>query len=228
LARRLAPRLVGPVGADCRAGQMRPTDPDHGPCLNQAKCIVKHSAGINSRRTATALTAAADSSTWPTSTPLPPEKLAERYAPAPGADGGDGIWYFICPARSRHRATAAGAPGQGCWASEAGVVRPVRGPVGRGVGQLRALSYGARTAALWTTVTMHGWCMVELVIDEQDGGGGGGEFVRLPHNAVSTTAASASMAMPAARISSCKRKAATDNHPEAPSSVRRQLMQLSF
>ncbi|OEL18877.1 hypothetical protein BAE44_0020101, partial [Dichanthelium oligosanthes] len=147
-----------------------------------------------------------------------PEKLAEWYAPAPGAGGGDGIWYLICPARCRHRAAAAGAPGQGCWASEASAVRPVRGPVGHGVGQSRALSYGARTAAPWTAVTRHGWCMVELAIDKQDGGGGVGEFAlcklfRSPRNAASTTAASAS------RVSSCKRKAAADNHPEAPPSV---------
>ncbi|OEL30893.1 hypothetical protein BAE44_0008085 [Dichanthelium oligosanthes] len=135
-----------------------------------------------------------------------PEKLAERYAPAPGAAGGDGIWSFICPARCRYRARGGGRPRPGS----------------------RALSYGARTAAPWTAVTRHDWCMVELAIDEQDGGGGGGEFVlcklfRSPRNA-----ASASTAVPAARVSSCKRKAAADNDPEAPPSVRRQLMQRSF
>ena len=99
-----------------------------------------------------------------------PEKLAERYAPAPGAGG---IWYFVCPARCRDRAAKAGALGEGCWTSEAGgAAGPVRGPDGRRVGQSRALSYG--TAAPWAAVTRHGWCMVELALDDQDGGGGGG------------------------------------------------------
>ncbi|RLN38841.1 uncharacterized protein C2845_PM01G35190 [Panicum miliaceum] len=89
-----------------------------------------------------------------------PEKLAERYAPAPGTGGT--CWYFVCPARCRYRAAKAGALGEG-------------GPDGRRVGQSRALSYGARTAAPWTAVTRHGWCMVELALDDQ--GGGGGDFV---------------------------------------------------
>jgi len=157
-----------------------------------------------------------------------PEKLAERYAPAPGAGG---IWYFVCPARCRDRAAKAGALGEGCWTSEAGgAAGPVRGPDGRRVGQSRALSYG--TAAPWAAVTRHGWCMVELALDDdQDGGGGGGgggDFVlckmfRSPRN----EASSSSAAVPAL-VSSCKRKAAGDSHPEAPPCVRQQLMQGSF
>ncbi|CAL4926211.1 unnamed protein product [Urochloa decumbens] len=120
-----------------------------------------------------------------------PEALANRYAPAPcaAAGGGEGIWYFLCPARCRYRAAAAaaGALGQGCWSAASsgttGAARPVTGPDGRRVGQARALSYscgGARAAAAapWAAVTRHGWCMVELALDDQDGGGGaGGGFV---------------------------------------------------
>ncbi|RCV41875.1 hypothetical protein SETIT_9G169600v2 [Setaria italica] len=164
-----------------------------------------------------------------------PERLAERYAPAPGTGGG--IWYFLCPARCRHRAAAAGALGQGCWASssETGGVaaRPVRGPDGRRVGQSRALSYssyGARTAAApWAAaVTRHGWCMVELALDKQGGGGGraGGDFVlcklfRSPRNEAPTTAAPG-------LVSGCKRKAAVDDHPDTPPGVRQHLMQRSY
>ena len=158
-----------------------------------------------------------------------PEKLAERYAPAPGAGGI--CWYFVCPARCRYRAAKAGALGEGCWTSEAGgAAGPVRGPDGRRVGQSRALSYGAcRTAAPRAAVTRHGWCMVELALDDQDGGGGGGggdlvlcKMFRSPRNVEA-----ASAAVPAL-VSSCKRKAAGDSHPEAPPCVRQQLMQGSF
>ncbi|PAN46172.1 hypothetical protein PAHAL_9G167200 [Panicum hallii] len=161
-----------------------------------------------------------------------PEKLAERYAPAPGTGG---IWYFVCPARCRYRAAKAGALGEGCWTSETGgAIGPVRGLDGRRVGQSRALCYGARTAVPWTAVTRHGWCMVELALDDQDGGGGGEDFVlcklfRSPRNeASSATAAAAALAAVPALVSSCKRKAAGGNHPEAPPCVRQQLMQRSF
>jgi hypothetical protein len=87
------------------------------------------------------------------------------------------------------------------------------------------LSYsygGARmTTTPWTTVTRHGWCMVELALDdEHDGGGVGGEdlvlcnlFRSSPHNEV---------AVPAL-LFNCKRKAVGD-HTEAPPSVRQQLV----
>ncbi|CAN6282259.1 unnamed protein product [Urochloa humidicola] len=165
-----------------------------------------------------------------------PESLTNRYAPAPAA-GGEGIWYFLCPARCRHRAAAAGALGQGCWAASSsettGAARPVTGPDGRRVGQARALSYsygGARAAAAapLDAVTRHGWCMVELALDDQDAGIGGGGFVlcklfRSPRNGTAVEAA----AVPAL-VSSCKRKAAVDGHPDAPPGVRQQLMQRSY
>ncbi|CAL4934725.1 unnamed protein product [Urochloa decumbens] len=176
-----------------------------------------------------------------------PESLADRYAPAPGTAGGgaaagDAIWYFLCPARCRYRA-AAGALGQGCWAAASsettGAARPVTGPDGRRVGQARALSYscgGARAAAAaaapWAAVTRHGWCMVELALDDQDGGGGaGGGFVlcklfRSPRN--EGAAATASSTAAPALATSCKRKAAIDDHPDAPPGVRQQLMQRSY
>ncbi|XP_066308146.1 uncharacterized protein [Miscanthus floridulus] len=154
-----------------------------------------------------------------------PERLTERYAPAPGSRT---YWYFICPARCRHK-TAAGALGEGRWNSETGEVSPVRGADGRRVGHSRTLSYsygGARTTTPWTTVTRHGWCMLELALDDEHGGGGVGggdrDFVlcklfRSPHNEV---------AVPAL-LFNCKRKAVGD-HTEAPPSVRQQLMQHSF
>ncbi|CAN6310195.1 unnamed protein product [Urochloa humidicola] len=161
-----------------------------------------------------------------------PESLANRYAPAP-AGGGEGIWYFLCPARCRHR--AAGALGQGCWAAsstETGAARPVRGPDGRSVGQARALSYSygsarGAAAAPWAAVTRHGWCMVELALDDQDGRGRGFVLCKLfrsPRNATAGAAAAA----PALVVSSCKRKAAVDDHPGAPPGVRQQLMQRSY
>ncbi|KAF8673911.1 hypothetical protein HU200_048359 [Digitaria exilis] len=152
-----------------------------------------------------------------------PERLAERYAPT------GTCWYFVCPARRRYRpAAAAGALGERCWASEA--VRPITGPDGRRVGQSRVLSYGAGTAAPWAAVTRRGWCMVD---DDQDGGGGGagagaGDFVLCKlFRSSSATAVAVAMAVPAF-VSSCKRKAAVEEHPEAPPSVRQQLMQRSF
>ncbi|CAN6298567.1 unnamed protein product [Urochloa humidicola] len=167
-----------------------------------------------------------------------PETLANRYAPAPpgtAAAAGNAIWYFLCPARCRHRAAAAGALGQGCWAASSlettGAARPVTTPDGRCVGQVRALFYsygGARAAAPWAAVTKHGWCMVELSIDDQDAGGSTGGFVlcklfRSPRNGKAVAAAAAP-----AIVSSCKRKAAVDEHPDAPPGVRQQLMQRSY
>ncbi|CAL4943200.1 unnamed protein product [Urochloa decumbens] len=171
-----------------------------------------------------------------------PESLADRYAPAPGTASGAGaggeIWYFLCPARCRYRAAAAaaGALGQGCWAAASsettGAARAVTGPDGRRVGQARALSYscgGSRAAAAppWAAVTRHGWCMVELAVDEHDGiGGAAGGFVlcklfRSPRNEAPSTAVPA-------LASSCKRKAAVEDHPDAPPGVRQQLVQRSY
>ena len=164
-----------------------------------------------------------------------PEKLAERYAPALGAGGI--CWYFVCPARCRYRVAKAGALGEGCWTTSepGGAAWPVRGPDGRRVGQSRALSYGAcRTAAPRAAVTRHGWCMVELALDDdQDGGGGGGgggDFVlcKMFRSPRSEASSSSTAAVPPALVSGCKRKAAGDSHPEAPPCVRQQLMQHSF
>jgi hypothetical protein len=170
-----------------------------------------------------------------------PERLAERYAPAPGTTTGSGggmIWYFACPARCRHRAaTAAGAMGQGCWAaaassSETGGVaaaaRPIWGPDGRRVGHSRALSYsscGARTAATpWAAaVTRHGWCMVELALDDEQDGAGNFVLCKLFRSPRSRNEASVP-----ALVSSCKRKVAVDDeHPDAPPGVRQHQMQRS-
>ncbi|TVU46178.1 hypothetical protein EJB05_05697, partial [Eragrostis curvula] len=150
---------------------------------------------------------------------VPPERLAERYAPLPAAagtgdddDDDDGkIWYFLCPARCRHR--AAGAPGDGCWMSSetaGGEVRVVRGADGRRVGHARALSYGARNAR----VTRRGWCMVELALDEP------APAAAWEEPRISSPPRADTPLLPQAastRAFFLKRKA-VDQHPEAPRS----------
>lgn len=171
-----------------------------------------------------------------------PETLTERYAPTPGRTC---CWYFICPARCRYKA-AAGALGEGRWNAETSEVSPVRDADGRRVGRSRTLSYsygsGARTPTTtpWaTTVTRHGWCMVELALDddEHDGGSvGGGDFVLCklfrskPHNEGHPPRPRPwrpRTAVPAALLLDCKRKAVGD-HTEAPPSVRQQWTRHSF
>lgn len=143
---------------------------------------------------------------------VPPERLAERYAPLPGSDDGE-TWYFLCSSRRRDK--AAGAPGDGCWTGNE--VGPVRDADGRRVGYSRTLSYGAKTTAPWAAVTRRGWSMVELALGDRGCGRGYADLVLCKMFRSSRTD---DASIVAGTLASLLKRKAVDHHPEAPPTVR--------
>ncbi|KAK3150032.1 hypothetical protein QOZ80_3AG0226720 [Eleusine coracana subsp. coracana] len=148
---------------------------------------------------------------------VPPERLAERYAPLPGTDDDDWTWYFVCPACCRNK--AAGAPGGGSW-SAGTAAEVIRGAEGRRVGSSRTLAYGSKTTAPWAAVTRRGWCMVELALDENGGGGRESDLVLCKMFRSPSCEASRAAASTAAMTAFLLERKAVHQHPEAPPTVR--------
>ncbi|KAG2649080.1 hypothetical protein PVAP13_1NG084600 [Panicum virgatum] len=153
-----------------------------------------------------------------------PADLVADLEPVPGTDLAEGgyssIWYFYCPKRyknaqgkpSGHRQRAI-AGGDTCWHSETRP-KPVKGLDGA---TLCNLSYGRKEGSSRSFNRM-GWCMTEY--DDDEGGGGGHVLCKVYRSSSSLARAklkqSSSSEQTAQRSSTCNKRKAMADHPQAP------------